>query len=112
MVAEEVSEGEEGGDPEEGAAVGKEGEVVEGKGGSIYHGGRFRQIRFKEIKEVLWQTGTGPSPLRLIVIAPTPSVDHKHALPSSLVFRFLHRASPFTPGNFLTPMSKVGNNGC
>lgn len=39
---------------------------------SIYHGGRFREVRFKEVEKVLWQTGTGPNPLRLIVIAPTP----------------------------------------
>lgn len=38
----------------------------------IYHGGAWRTIRYKEIKEVLWQKGTGKNPLRLIVLASTP----------------------------------------
>jgi hypothetical protein len=29
-------------------------------------------VRFKERKQVLWQRGAGPQPLRLIVIAPIP----------------------------------------
>lgn len=39
---------------------------------SIYHGGEWREIRFKEVREVLWQGGTKQQFLRLIVIAPTP----------------------------------------
>ena len=39
---------------------------------SIYHGGKWREVRFKEINEVLWQRGTKDRPLKLIVIAPTP----------------------------------------
>jgi len=39
---------------------------------SIYHGGKYREVRFKEVKEVLWQRGTKQQFLRLIVIAPTP----------------------------------------
>ncbi len=39
---------------------------------SIFHGGDFRDIRFKEIKELYWRRGTKKKPVRLIVIAPTP----------------------------------------
>lgn len=39
---------------------------------SIFHGGDFRDIRFKQLKEVYWRTGTKKKPMRLIVIAPTP----------------------------------------
>ena len=37
-----------------------------------YHGGNWREIKYKEIKEVYWKTGTKKKPVRLIVIAPTP----------------------------------------
>lgn len=39
---------------------------------SIYHGGNWREVRFKEVHKVLWQRGTKQQFLRLIVIAPTP----------------------------------------
>jgi hypothetical protein len=38
----------------------------------IYHGGRWREVRYKEVKDVLWQRGTKQQSLRLIVLAPTP----------------------------------------
>ncbi len=37
----------------------------------VFHGKRYRSIRYKEVGPVLWQRATGPKPLRLIVIAPT-----------------------------------------
>lgn len=37
---------------------------------SIFHGGQFRDIRFKTFDRVLWQGGGGKRFLRLIVIAP------------------------------------------
>ena len=39
---------------------------------SIYHGGKWREVRYKEVNNVLWQTATKQQPLKLIVIAPTP----------------------------------------
>lgn len=39
---------------------------------TIYHGGKYREARFKEVKDILWQRGTKQQLLRLIVIAPTP----------------------------------------
>lgn len=37
----------------------------------IFHGKRYRQMRYKEVGDVLWRGGTGPRPMRLIVLAPT-----------------------------------------
>ena len=39
---------------------------------SAFHGGNWRDIKYKEIKEVYWKTGTKKKQVRLIVIAPTP----------------------------------------
>jgi len=39
---------------------------------SVYHGGKWREVRFKEVDKVLWQRGTKKQFLKLIVIAPTP----------------------------------------
>jgi hypothetical protein len=38
----------------------------------VFFGGAFREIRYKEIKNVFWRTGAKRRPLRLIVLAPTP----------------------------------------
>jgi hypothetical protein len=38
----------------------------------VYLGGKWRRIRFKEVKGVLWRRGAGRRKLRLIVIAPVP----------------------------------------
>jgi DDE superfamily endonuclease len=39
---------------------------------TIFHGGDWRKIRYKEVNHVLWQNGAKRKFLRLIVIAPTP----------------------------------------
>jgi DDE superfamily endonuclease len=39
---------------------------------TIFHGGAWRKIRYKEANHVLWQNGTKRKFLRLIVIAPAP----------------------------------------
>jgi hypothetical protein len=39
---------------------------------TAFHSGNWRDIRYKEIEEVYWKTGTKMKPVRLIVIAPTP----------------------------------------
>lgn len=39
---------------------------------TVFHGGQFRAIRYKEVNHVLWQRGAKRRPLRLIVVAPTP----------------------------------------
>lgn len=38
----------------------------------IFYGGQWREIRYKQLNEVLWQTGAGQRLLRLFVIAPIP----------------------------------------
>jgi hypothetical protein len=38
---------------------------------SIFHGGRYRNVRYKEIGPVYWQRGGKKQPLRLIVLAST-----------------------------------------
>ncbi len=38
----------------------------------IFYGGKRRKVRYKEIKDVYWRTGAAKTPLRLIVVAPTP----------------------------------------
>jgi hypothetical protein len=37
----------------------------------IFHGGRWRYVRYKEVKRVLWQGGAKRKELRLFVLAPT-----------------------------------------
>jgi hypothetical protein len=38
----------------------------------IHFGGAWRDIRYKEVDDVLWQRGAGRRPLRLLVVAPQP----------------------------------------
>ena len=38
----------------------------------VFFGGQLRDVRYKEIRSVLWRTGAGRKPLRLIVVAPVP----------------------------------------
>jgi hypothetical protein len=38
----------------------------------VYMGGRFREVRCKEVRQVLWQGGAKRRALRLLVVAPTP----------------------------------------
>jgi len=38
----------------------------------IFHGARYRKVRYKEVSQVLWQRGGGRRLLRLFVLAPTP----------------------------------------
>ena len=37
----------------------------------IFHGGCFREVRFKELSGIYWQGGARKRPMRLIVVAPT-----------------------------------------
>jgi hypothetical protein len=38
----------------------------------IFHGGQWRDTRFKEVPSVYWRRGGGKRPLRLLVVAPVP----------------------------------------
>ncbi len=44
----------------------------------IFHGGRYRQVRYKELAQVYWQGGARQRPLRLLVVAPVGYRASKH----------------------------------
>jgi len=44
----------------------------------IFHGGMFRQLRYKELSGVLWQGGARRRPLRLLVLAATAYKNYKN----------------------------------
>jgi len=50
----------------------RKGTDYEYKETSIYYGGDFRDVRYKEITGVLWRTVTRKRLLRLLIVAPTP----------------------------------------
>ena len=50
----------------------RQNESIEWQLVKVYHGGTWREVRCKEVKNVLWRTGSKRKSLRLIVIAPTP----------------------------------------
>jgi hypothetical protein len=54
-------------------------EFVPYRSTTIFHGGQWRAVRFKEVPHVLWQRGAGPRRLRLIVVAPTPYKTSPHS---------------------------------
>lgn len=41
---------------------------------SFFYGGQWREMRYKEVINVLWQYGTKRKPLRLITLAPLPYI--------------------------------------
>ena len=47
--------------------------------GRIFHGGKYRSVRYKELKEVYWQSGAKKNPLRLLVVASTGYRRTKHS---------------------------------
>ncbi|RPI94154.1 MAG: hypothetical protein EHM39_12405 [Chloroflexi bacterium] len=38
----------------------------------VFHGGQWRKVRYKDVRNVYWENGAGRRPLRLFVVAPTP----------------------------------------
>jgi hypothetical protein len=44
----------------------------------IFHGGAWREVRFKEMKDILWQGGAARKRLRLVVIASVPYRNSKN----------------------------------
>lgn len=39
---------------------------------TVFHGGKWRTVYYKEVTEVLWQRGAGEKKLRLLVVKPIP----------------------------------------
>jgi hypothetical protein len=67
----------------------------------LWHGGRRRQLRYKEVEHVLWQSGAGTRQLRLLVVAPIP---YRRTKRGRLYYRrsaFLLTTDPVTPARQL-----------
>ena len=47
-------------------------ETIEWRTAKLFYGGKRRKIRYKQVNEVYWQGGARRTPLRLLVVAPTP----------------------------------------
>jgi hypothetical protein len=45
----------------------------------LWHGGKRRKLRYKEVQDVLWQSGAGTRRLRLLVVAPIPYRRTRHS---------------------------------
>ena len=41
---------------------------------NLYYGGEWRQMKYKKVHNVLWQSGTKTKPLTLLILAPLPYV--------------------------------------
>ncbi|MBV9939042.1 MAG: hypothetical protein JO150_11105 [Acidobacteriaceae bacterium] len=50
----------------------RQNEAVAWQSTKLWHGGKGRKLRYKEMDLVLWQNGAGQRPLRLLVVAPVP----------------------------------------
>jgi DDE superfamily endonuclease len=54
-------------------------EAVPWQSSKLWHGGKRRKLRYKEMQDVLWQNGAGPRRLRLLVAAPIPYRRTRHS---------------------------------
>jgi hypothetical protein len=62
----------------------------------IFHGGQWREVRYKEVTSVYWRCGGAKRPLRLLVVAPVPYSSGKgkrkyYGEPAFLLTTDLHR---------------------
>jgi hypothetical protein len=57
----------------------RQNESLSWQNSKLWHGGKRRKLRYKEVKDVLWQSGAGPRRLRLLVVAPVPYRRTKHS---------------------------------
>jgi DDE superfamily endonuclease len=63
-------------------------EAVAWQSVQLWHGGKRRKLRYKEVGNLLWQSGAGTRPLRLLVVGPIPYRRTKHG-------RLYYRRSAF-----------------
>lgn len=71
---------------------------------TLYYGGEWRKMRYKEVKNVLWQKGSKKRPLRLIVLAPIPYVKggrRNYREPAYLLSTDLDAATEFLIQSYL-----------
>jgi DDE superfamily endonuclease len=64
----------------------------------IFHGGQWREVRYKEVASVYWRSGGAKRPLRLLVVAPVPYSSGKgqrkyYGAPAFLLTTDLHRSA-------------------
>ena len=64
----------------------------------IFHGGQWRDVRYKEISSIYWRSGGAKRPLRLLVVAPVPYPSGKgkrkyYRDPAFLLTTDLHRSA-------------------
>jgi hypothetical protein len=64
----------------------------------IFHGGQWREVRYKEVPSVYWRNGGAKRPLRLLVVAPVPYHSGKgkrkyYGEPAFLLTTDLHRSA-------------------
>lgn len=50
----------------------RQNEAITWEKANIFHGGQWREVRYKVLNKVYWKNGTKKKEVRLIVIAPTP----------------------------------------
>lgn len=71
-------------------------ETVPWQQARIFHGGQWRDVRYKEVASVYWRCGGAKRPLRLLVVAPVPYSSGKgkrkyYGEPAFLLTTDLHR---------------------
>jgi hypothetical protein len=54
-------------------------EAVLWQSSKLWHGGKRRKLRYKEVQDVLWQSGAGTRRFRLLVVAPIPYRRTRHS---------------------------------
>ena len=67
----------------------------------VYLGGKYRRVRYKELKGVLWKRGAATAPLRLLVIAPVPYKLSKHSRTNYRDPAYYLSTDLLTPGKLL-----------
>ena len=79
----------------------------------IFHGGQWREVRYKEIFPIYWRVGAAKRPLRLFVVAPIPYDSGKgkrkyYRDPAFLLTTNLHSSAPHPPPGLLRPLADRG----
>jgi DDE superfamily endonuclease len=79
----------------------RQNEAVAWQSVKLWHGGKHRKLRYKEVGNLLWQSGAGVRQLRLLVVGPIP---YRRTKRSRLYYRrsaFLLTTDSITPATQL-----------
>jgi hypothetical protein len=82
----------------------RQNDAIPWKSTRLFYGGEYRKIRYKEIDDVLWQSGTKTKPLKLIVVAPLPYVKsgiRNYRQPAYLLSTALNASAEFLLQSYL-----------